>query len=101
MFRDESGSSTLVSFLLGGLTGASIAVLLTPRSGAEARREIEARGRDLVQRGRDLGARVSSPARAAGASLRVSHETAPPVGTSFPVPEPAVTTPPPSSTGLA
>jgi hypothetical protein len=101
MFRDESGSSTLVSFLLGGLTGASLAVLLAPRSGEETRQEIGARGRDMVRRGRDLAARASNPSRAVNASLRGGREAAPPAGAGFQVPEPAVTTPPPGSTGLA
>lgn len=32
IFRHESSSGTLMSFLLGGLTGASLAVLLSPKS---------------------------------------------------------------------
>ena len=94
MFRHESGSSTLVSFLLGGLTGASLAVLLAPQSGAETRGQIRTRGREVARNSRELGARMKERGRAIASS--VSHATtlpAPPMGTSA-VPEPAVTAPP-------
>lgn len=35
-----SSSSVLVSFLLGGMVGAGLALLLAPQSGAETRRKI-------------------------------------------------------------
>jgi hypothetical protein len=38
MRHHDDGSPALVSFLLGGLTGAAIATLLLPRSALEARR---------------------------------------------------------------
>jgi gas vesicle protein len=88
MFRHESGSNTLMSFLLGGLTGASLAVLLAPQSGAETRGQIRTRGREVARKGRELGARVAERSR----------EKAP-SGTSS-LPEPAVTTPPPARQGL-
>jgi gas vesicle protein len=63
--RDGSGASVVLAFLLGGLTGAALAVLYTPRSGQETRdllqekfREGEVRARALreraVARGREV-----------------------------------------------
>lgn len=63
--REGSGASVILAFLLGGLTGAALAVLYTPRSGQETRdllqekfREGEARARALreraVARGREV-----------------------------------------------
>src|SRR5687767_11257903 len=94
MFRHESGSSTLVSFLLGGLTGASLAVLLAPQSGEETRGRIRTRGRELARSSGELGARMKERGRGLAASVR-SAATLPaqPAGASA-VPEPAVTAPP-------
>ena len=94
MFRHESGSSTLVSFLLGGLTGASLAVLLAPQSGEETRGQIRTRGREAARSSRELGARIKERGRGMATSVR-STVTLPaqPAGTSA-VPEPAVTAPP-------
>jgi hypothetical protein len=56
--EDDSGSTTLVSFLLGGLAGASLAVLFMPHTGQETRRRLghNVRGRTerLARRGRSL-----------------------------------------------
>jgi gas vesicle protein len=64
-YDDEAGASSIVlAFLLGGLTGAAVALLYAPRSGRETRemltermREGEARARELkeaaVRRGRE------------------------------------------------
>ena len=35
--RDSSASSVILAFLLGGLTGAAVALLYAPRSGKETR----------------------------------------------------------------
>ena len=37
--RDSSASSVILAFLLGGLTGAALALLYAPRSGKETRDE--------------------------------------------------------------
>jgi gas vesicle protein len=95
MFRHESGSSTLVSFLLGGLTGASLAVLLAPQSGKETRGQIRTRGREVARSSRLLGAQVKERSRSIASSLRrnTASPEMPPVAASA-VPEPAVTPPP-------
>lgn len=94
MFRHESGSSTLVSFLLGGLTGASLAVLLAPQTGEETRGQIRTRGREVARGSRELGARVKERGRSFTSSMQSSATpTAAHSGTST-VPEPAVTAPP-------
>ena len=94
MFRHESGSSTLVSFLLGGLTGASLAVLLAPQSGEETRGRIRTRGREVARSGRELGARIKERGRGMMAtSVPGATVPAQPAGASM-VPEPAVTAPP-------
>ena len=93
MFRHESGSSTLVSFLLGGLTGASLAVLLAPQSGEETRGHIRTRSRELARSSRELGARVKDRGRGIGSSLSGAAVRPAPHSSGTAVPEPAVTTP--------
>ena len=94
MFRHESGSSTLVSFLLGGLTGASLAVLLAPQSGKETRGQIRTRGREVARSSRLLGARAKERSRSIASSLRNTASPEVPLGAASAVPEPAVTPPP-------
>jgi gas vesicle protein len=50
----ESGSSVILSFLLGGLTGAVLALLYAPRTGRETREIIGDRIRDGAEKGREL-----------------------------------------------
>ena len=38
--KDDSGSTALISFLLGGVAGAALAVLFAPGAGEETRRRI-------------------------------------------------------------
>lgn len=52
--RDSGTSSILLSFLLGGLTGAALALLYAPRSGRETREYLGERLREGAERGRDL-----------------------------------------------
>jgi gas vesicle protein len=63
--RDGNASSVILAFLLGGLTGAALAILYTPRTGQETRdllgekfREGEGRARAMreraVARGREV-----------------------------------------------
>ena|SRR5918996_3608299 len=58
----ESESSAFMAFLLGGLTGAALALLYAPRSGRETRdllgeklREGADRSRDLKEQARERG----------------------------------------------
>jgi len=55
--RDSGSAAVFLSFILGGLTGAALALLYAPRSGQETRdllaekyREGEARARDAKER---------------------------------------------------
>lgn len=49
-----SGSSVVLAFLLGGLTGAALALLYAPRSGRETREILNEKLREGAERGRDL-----------------------------------------------
>ena len=91
MFRHESGSSTLVSFLLGGLTGASLAVLFAPQNGEETRGQILERGRDVARSSRALGARMKERGGSFGPTMRSGTSLAVPSPGTSAVPEPAVT----------
>ncbi|TAN40680.1 MAG: YtxH domain-containing protein [Nitrospirae bacterium] len=54
MRNDECGfssGSVLLSFLLGGMVGAGLALLLAPQSGTETRRRIRELADDLKERG--------------------------------------------------
>lgn len=53
-----SGASVILSFLLGGLTGAALAILYAPRSGTETREMLGERIREGTDRGRDLREKV-------------------------------------------
>jgi gas vesicle protein len=50
----DSGAAVLLSFLLGGITGAALALLYAPRSGRETREILGERLREGAERGREL-----------------------------------------------
>ena len=50
--RGSSASGVVLAFLLGGLTGAALAVLFAPRSGRETRDILEGRFRESAERSR-------------------------------------------------
>lgn len=49
-----SGGSTFLAFLLGGLTGAALALLYAPRSGRETREMLNEKLREGAERSKDL-----------------------------------------------
>jgi gas vesicle protein len=54
--EDRSGASGIVlSFLVGALSGAALAILFAPRSGRETRELLGERLRETGERGRRLG----------------------------------------------
>ena len=52
--RYEGSSSNMLFFLLGGLTGAAIALLYAPRPGRETREMLSEQFGDAAERGRQL-----------------------------------------------
>jgi gas vesicle protein len=62
----SSTSGVLLSFVVGGLAGAALAILFAPRAGRETREIIADRMKDGLNRGRELGNNVV----ARGQSLR-------------------------------
>jgi gas vesicle protein len=63
--EDVSASGIVLSFLVGGLTGAALAILFAPRSGKETREILSERLKDGVARGRELGDEWLAKSRAA------------------------------------
>jgi len=61
--RYESSSSHLLCFLLGGLTGATIALLYAPRSGRETREMLGDKFREGVEKGREIKDQVVARSR--------------------------------------
>ena len=61
--RGSNASSAILAFLLGGVTGAALAILFAPRSGRETRDLLGERLRESAERGRDLGGKVASRSR--------------------------------------
>jgi gas vesicle protein len=55
--HDDSASTALISFLLGGLAGASLAVLFAPGAGRDTRRRIGEGLKDSAERSRGLARR--------------------------------------------
>ena len=49
--RDDSASTALISFMLGGVAGAALAVLFAPGAGSDTRRRLGDGVRDGAERG--------------------------------------------------
>jgi gas vesicle protein len=61
--NSANSSSVILSFLLGGLTGAALAILFAPRSGRETREMLGERLRETAERGRELRDRAQERGR--------------------------------------
>lgn len=63
MSDDRGPSGIILAFLMGGLTGAALAILFAPRSGKETRDLLGEKIRDGADRTRDLRERASVKGR--------------------------------------
>jgi gas vesicle protein len=63
--RDSGASGIILSFLLGGLTGAALAILFAPHSGEETREILEEKIRRSAERGKQLRDRAVAKGREA------------------------------------
>ena len=61
--RGSSASGIILSFLMGGLTGAALAILFAPRSGKETRDILGEKLREGAERTRDLRDRAAAKGR--------------------------------------
>ncbi len=63
--RGTGASGIILSFILGGLAGAALAVLFAPRSGEETREMLDEKLRESAERGRRLRDRAVAKGREA------------------------------------
>lgn len=64
MSEDRNGASgVILSFLLGGLAGAALAILFAPRSGKETRDMLGEKVREGAERGREFREKAVSRGR--------------------------------------
>ena len=61
--RGSNASGVILSFLLGGLTGAALAILFAPRSGRETRDMLGDKLREGAERGKEFRERVATKGR--------------------------------------
>jgi gas vesicle protein len=64
--KNDSASTALISFLLGSVAGAAVAVLFAPGAGEATRRRIGASVREGAERSRALARRSRAALDAAG-----------------------------------
>jgi hypothetical protein len=71
--KDDSTSTALISFMLGGVAGAALAVLFAPGAGTETRRRLGDGVRGGAERGRALARRGRAALDAAGRAVTGVH----------------------------
>jgi gas vesicle protein len=64
MSDDRDGGSAFMAFILGGLTGAALALLYAPRSGRETREMLNEKMREAEERGKELRDQARARGRA-------------------------------------
>ena len=63
--EDRGTSGVVLSFLVGALTGAAVAILFAPRSGRETREMLSEKLRETAERSRRLGEQAVEKGREA------------------------------------
>jgi len=61
--RSGSASGVVLSFVIGALAGAAVAILFAPRSGKETRELLGEKLRESTERGRELKDQVAAKGR--------------------------------------
>ena len=64
MSDDRGSGSTFLAFIVGGLTGAALALLYAPRSGRETREMLNEKMREGAEKGKDLREQAKTKGRA-------------------------------------
>ncbi|MEK7278019.1 MAG: YtxH domain-containing protein [Chloroflexota bacterium] len=72
--NDSDTGSFLVGFIIGGLVGAAVALILAPQSGAETREQIRQKGIELKEQGEETLTEARAKAEAAAAEARARAE---------------------------
>lgn len=65
MGNDRDSGALIIAFILGGITGAAVALLLAPQSGAETRRKI----REIAEEVKDKTTELYDEARHKGTEI--------------------------------
>lgn len=68
-YNNRSGINSLTIFLFGGIAGALAAMLYTPRTGADLRRDISARFNEMMTRAREQRDRILDEAKTTSRDL--------------------------------
>jgi len=71
--RNDFGSF-IVGFLVGGLTGAAVALLLAPQSGEETRTVIKEKAIELKEKADDVYGEVSTKAGALASDVKIKAD---------------------------